>query len=187
MTSQRYGRSNPFYYVGLHFSTSKWIDNNVSLDFYFYEYLSNVYKRGFIEMHFKLCNLIHKDKFFGAAMKQGKFSQPCPYPPGEYHLYNMTINHLSIPRSFPFNEGRIYCNISYFKRLVAAGYIDMELKEVREGQRLTGVRQLRQQQAVAGAERGTRARAPSNSVTMTTPPLDVCDYVLEGNFAVIDA
>jgi hypothetical protein len=41
--------------------------------------LSNVYKRSFVEFHFKLCDLIHNDLFLGAAMKQGKLAQPCPY------------------------------------------------------------------------------------------------------------
>ncbi|RVE49894.1 hypothetical protein evm_005487, partial [Chilo suppressalis] len=129
LTSQRYGRENPFYYVGLHLETLIYFSNNVSVDFYFYEFLSNVYKRGFIEMHFKFCDLLHKDSFFGAPMRQGKFLQPCPYPPGSYNLYNMSIDVRVIPPGFPFRKGRIYCNLTYEKTLFASGFIDMEVKE----------------------------------------------------------
>ncbi|KAL0831011.1 hypothetical protein ABMA28_001897 [Loxostege sticticalis] len=130
MTSLRYGRNSPIYYVGINMTTLFWLDNNLTLDFYFYEYLTNVYKRGFIEMHLKFCDFIHKDKFFGQQMRQGNLSKPCPYPPGEYHLYNMSINPEAIPRNFPFIKGRIYCNVTYKKTdLVVSGYIDMEVKE----------------------------------------------------------
>lgn len=59
----------------------------LQLDFYFYEYLTNVYKRGFIEMHLKFCDFIHKDKFFGQQMRQGNLSKPCPYPPVSSNNY----------------------------------------------------------------------------------------------------
>lgn len=32
-------------------------------------------------MHFKFCDLIEKDQFFGSALRQGKFAKPCPYGP----------------------------------------------------------------------------------------------------------
>ncbi|RVE49895.1 hypothetical protein evm_005488 [Chilo suppressalis] len=99
------------------------------MDFYFYEFLTNVYKRGFIEMHMKFCDLIHKDKFFGAPMKQGKLLQPCPYPPGVYDFYNMTIDVHSIPPGFPFRKGRIYHNTTYQEKVILSAFIDMEVKE----------------------------------------------------------
>ncbi|KAL0831006.1 hypothetical protein ABMA28_001892 [Loxostege sticticalis] len=102
---------------------------HTNVDFYFYEYLSNMYKRGFIEMHFNWCELMN-DNFFGAPMRQGKLSGPCPYPPGAYNLYNMSIDIRVIPRSFPFTKGRIYANVSYKHIFIGAGYIDMEVKEV---------------------------------------------------------
>ncbi|KAL0880600.1 hypothetical protein ABMA27_001830 [Loxostege sticticalis] len=129
LTSGRYGRGSPFYYVGLHYETTVTFDKNVTVDIYFYEYLSNVYKRGFVEMHFNFCELM-EDNFFGAPMRQGKLSVQCPYPPGIYNLYNMSIDIGVIPRSFPFTKGRIYANVSYKHNLIGAGYIDMEVKEV---------------------------------------------------------
>ncbi|KAL0831008.1 hypothetical protein ABMA28_001894 [Loxostege sticticalis] len=129
LTSERYGRGTPFYYVGLHLETTISFDKHVNVDFYFYEYLSNVYKRGFIEMHFNFCELMD-DNFFGAPMRQGVLSGPCPYPPGKINLYNMSIDIRVIPRSFPFTKGRIYANVSYKHNVIAGGYIDMEIKEI---------------------------------------------------------
>ncbi|KAL0880598.1 hypothetical protein ABMA27_001828 [Loxostege sticticalis] len=114
-----------FHSVNVKFGEDGWI----FVDFYFYEYLSNMYKRGFIEMHFNWCELMN-DNFFGAPMRQGKLSGPCPYPPGAYNLYNMSIDIGVIPRSFPFTKGRIYANLTYKHIFIGAGYIDMEVKEV---------------------------------------------------------
>ncbi|KAL0829516.1 hypothetical protein ABMA28_003036 [Loxostege sticticalis] len=128
LTAERRGRGDPFYYVGLHVIATMVLDQLLDVHFYFYEYLSNVYKRGFIEMHFNFCQLMD-DKFFGAPMRQGNLTGSCPYPPGEYHFYNMFIDVGVIPRSFPITKGRIYANITYKKTLIGAGYINMEVKE----------------------------------------------------------
>ncbi|KAI8439118.1 hypothetical protein MSG28_012976 [Choristoneura fumiferana] len=82
-TSKRHGRRSPMYYVDIHYRSLVPFDNTFKADFYFYEFLSNEYRRGFVEMHFKWCDLIHKDPFFGAAMNQGKFRRPCPFPPNQ--------------------------------------------------------------------------------------------------------
>ncbi|XP_061723659.1 uncharacterized protein LOC133529873 [Cydia pomonella] len=100
-------------------------------DFYFYQFLSNEYRRSFVEMHFRWCFLIHNDPFFGAPMKQGKLKEPCPYPPGDYHMYNMSIPTAAIPSGFPFTKGRIFGNLTHNGNDVFGGYIDMELKEKR--------------------------------------------------------
>ncbi|KAL4705178.1 hypothetical protein ACJJTC_018424, partial [Scirpophaga incertulas] len=132
LTSQRYGRTNPFYYVGFHYENLVPMSNNLTVHFYFLEYLSNVYKRSFVEMHFKFCDLIHKDNFFGAPMRQGKLLGSCPYPPGKYNLYNMSIDIRVIPPGFPFTKGRIFANLTgtHNKDLWGNGYIDMEVKEI---------------------------------------------------------
>ncbi|XP_073961300.1 uncharacterized protein isoform X1 [Choristoneura fumiferana] len=128
-TSKRHGRRSPMYYVDIHYRSLVPFDNTFKADFYFYEFLSNEYRRGFVEMHFKWCDLIHKDPFFGAAMNQGKFRRPCPFPPDDYHMYNMSIPSAAIPPGFPFTKGRIYANVTHRGYDVFGGYIDMELKE----------------------------------------------------------
>ncbi|XP_059057816.1 uncharacterized protein LOC131851343 [Achroia grisella] len=129
VSSRRHSRKDPFYYVDIHAKTVVTIGNNFTGNFYFYEFLSNQYKRGFVEMHFKFCDLVLNNKFFGAAMK--KNIKTCPLPVGEHHLYNMTIPIEQVPRGFPFTKGRIYVNgtVTDTNKVVVAGYIDLELKE----------------------------------------------------------
>ncbi|KAI5639786.1 hypothetical protein NE865_07686 [Phthorimaea operculella] len=131
-TIRRYHRRDPVYYYDLHFVALVAIDNFVKIEFFFYEWLTNQYKPTFVEMRFRWCDLIHKDKFFGAAMRQGKLAKPCPHPAGEYHLYNMTVPGAAIPFSFPFNRGRIYCTLtdSRYNVTIATLYVDMEIKTV---------------------------------------------------------
>ncbi|KAJ8714849.1 hypothetical protein PYW08_004830 [Mythimna loreyi] len=131
LTSVRYGRSNPVYYVGLNFVSLVPIDSNIYVDVYFHELLTNQYKRSFIEFHFNWCYLTEKDMFFGAALRAAGINN-CPLPPGPYNLNNMTINPSVIPKGFPFTRGRIYANFTHLKTKdrVADGYIDMRLATV---------------------------------------------------------
>ncbi|XP_062530392.1 uncharacterized protein LOC101738215 isoform X1 [Bombyx mori] len=133
LTAQRYGRRNPVYYVGLNLKTVVTFDNNIIIDFIFYEFLSNTYRRTFVEMHYPWCDLIFKDMFFGPALRQGKLLKPCPHPPDDYKLVNMTVPPAAIPSSFPFRKGRILANLTTAKpkHWVACGHIDMEIKEIR--------------------------------------------------------
>ncbi|XP_059057815.1 uncharacterized protein LOC131851342 [Achroia grisella] len=129
VTARRHGRKDPFYYVDIHARTHVALGNNYTAHFYFFEFLSNQYKRGFIEMHFRYCDLILNNKFFGAAMKKN-LPAICPFPKGEYHLYNMTIPIEEVPRVFPFTRGRIYVNLTILDAdVVMAAYIDLEVKE----------------------------------------------------------
>ncbi|KAJ8712076.1 hypothetical protein PYW07_004918 [Mythimna separata] len=132
LTSVRYGRANPIYYVGLNFEPIVPFDSSIYIDIYFYELLTNQYKRSFIEMHFNWCYLTEKDMFFGAAMRAGGLNKPCPHEPGPYNLLNMTINPSAIPKGFPFTKGRIYANFTHpkTKTRVADGYIDMRLATI---------------------------------------------------------
>ncbi|KAJ8712086.1 hypothetical protein PYW07_004928 [Mythimna separata] len=132
LTSVRYGRANPVYYVGLNFETVVPFDTSIYVDVYFYELLTNQYKRSFIEMHFNVCYMVEKDVFFGAAMRAAGLDEPCPLPPGAYNLQNMTINPAVIPRGFPFTRGRIYANFTHTKtkERVADGFIDMKLATI---------------------------------------------------------
>ncbi|XP_031765603.2 uncharacterized protein LOC116413040 [Galleria mellonella] len=133
ITSRRHSRKDPFYYVDFHINLLVSIGNNVTISFYFFEFLTNQYKRGFIEMHMGLCDLIFKDKFFGTALKRHLNStilEHCPLPKGDYHFHNMTIPLEQVPRGFPFTKGRIYANatITGTDKVVGSAYIDLELK-----------------------------------------------------------
>ncbi|KAI5645296.1 hypothetical protein NE865_02844 [Phthorimaea operculella] len=102
---RRYSRKDPVYYYELHANVLVPLDNKFSYQFYFYkEWMPNVYKPTFLEMHYKHCDLLEKDKLFGRTMRQGKLSGPCPHPPGEYHLYNMSVPSAELPESFPFSS-----------------------------------------------------------------------------------
>ncbi|XP_059057808.1 uncharacterized protein LOC131851335 [Achroia grisella] len=83
LTSRRLSRKDPFYYVDFKTCLLTALGNNITVHFYFFEFLTNVYKRGFIEMHFPLCDFINKDSFFGAALggqvNSSVLSQ-CPFP-----------------------------------------------------------------------------------------------------------
>ncbi|XP_059057810.1 uncharacterized protein LOC131851337 [Achroia grisella] len=132
VTARRHSRKDPFYYVDFHINLLVPYGNNVTVSFYFYELLTNVYKRGFIEMHMGVCDLVLNDKFFGGAMRRNFNNAQihCPFPKGEYHYYNMTIPIEQVPRGFPFTRGRIYCNVSITNtdKVIGSGYIDLELK-----------------------------------------------------------
>ncbi|XP_075980772.1 uncharacterized protein LOC142979625 [Anticarsia gemmatalis] len=132
LTTIRYGRSNPIYYVGLHFENLVPFDSTLQVDFYFYEFLTNEYKRSFVEFHYNWCHLTEKDMLFGSAMRQGKLLKPCPHMPDQYNLVNMTINPAFIPRGFPFTRGRIEANLTFpkLKAWVADGYIDMRISQI---------------------------------------------------------
>ncbi|KAJ0174853.1 hypothetical protein K1T71_009961 [Dendrolimus kikuchii] len=133
LTTKRYGRQNPVYYVGFNFSTTVPMDNNIVCEFYFYEFLSNVYKRSFVQIIRKFCDLLENDIFFGPAIKQQEcFKGPCPFPPNNFVLVNMSIPPTSIPPSFPFKKGRILLNMTMAKRTIASGYIDMEIRELKK-------------------------------------------------------
>ncbi|XP_037292911.1 uncharacterized protein LOC115454160 [Manduca sexta] len=133
LTSRRYGRADPFYYVDINFEAKQSFGNNFTVHFYFFESWSTTYRRTMIEMHMKFCDFIEKDLFFGAAARQGRLRGSCPYPAGAYHLSNMSVPIDQIPQSFPIKRGRIYSNLSVTLtgRIILSGYIDMEVKTVR--------------------------------------------------------
>ncbi|KAI8439116.1 hypothetical protein MSG28_012974 [Choristoneura fumiferana] len=89
ISAKRHNRRSTLYYVDLHYDQLVPFDDSIRVDFYFYEFLSNEYRRGFVEMHFGWCKLIHEDPFFGAAMNQGKLREPCPFPP-KHHDQSVT-------------------------------------------------------------------------------------------------
>ncbi|XP_047032392.1 uncharacterized protein LOC124639183 [Helicoverpa zea] len=131
LTATRYGRKNPIYYVALNLHTVTPFNSSIYVDMYFYELLTNQYKRSFIEFHFDWCYLVEKDMFFGSSMRKGGLDIPCPHM-GPLRMSNMTINPSVIPKGFPFTRGRIYANLSHPKTKTRVGdaYIDMRLTTI---------------------------------------------------------
>ncbi|XP_059052355.1 uncharacterized protein LOC131846956 [Achroia grisella] len=134
VTSRRFNRKNPFYYVDIHFKILFTVDNNTTMNFYLSQDTGNGYFRLLFEIHKKWCIFLAKDGMFGNAMRQGKLKKPCPHPPDIYRLYNMSIPVENIPRSLPYFKGRIYCNVTHnsVKEPIFSAYIDMELKEYKK-------------------------------------------------------
>ncbi|CAH0589266.1 unnamed protein product [Chrysodeixis includens] len=129
LTNHRKNRHDPRYYVGINTKTVVVVGNNLKLDFYFYQYLTNGYRPSFIEMHFKFCELV-ADSFIGPTLKRAFKNRTCPYPPGVYDLEDLSLAY--VPKGFPFTKGRIIANLTYTERgssrYVGHGYIDIELK-----------------------------------------------------------
>ncbi|CAG4951248.1 unnamed protein product [Colias eurytheme] len=142
LTARRYSRRSPIYYMELHALTLFKIDNNVVVHFFYYEFLSNRYMPTFVEAHVKMCDMEKDDFVIGVSMRNAlqkmldqqppdqrvTNSTHCPYPPGKYDLVNMTTPRSPLYRSFPFQKGRIYINVTVHKELVAEMYIDLEIK-----------------------------------------------------------
>ncbi|XP_059052530.1 uncharacterized protein LOC131847089 [Achroia grisella] len=131
MTSRRFSRKNPFYYVDLHLKGLTYFDNNITMHMYLCQDIGNGNYRILFEIHRRWCNFISMDNMFGSTMRQGRLKKPCPHPPGEYHMYNMSIPVENIPRSLPYFKGRIYGNVTHVveKDPILSAYIDMEMKE----------------------------------------------------------
>ncbi|KAJ8712072.1 hypothetical protein PYW07_004914 [Mythimna separata] len=130
MVSKRLSREDPRHFLDMQIHLMVTAADNFAVDFYFYQFLTNRYQPSFVEMHFKLCEMLQPGNIFGSAMLAAGGDQRCPYPPGIYDLRNMTIPF--VPKNFPFTKGRIYCNVSFTEggvtRTVVRGSIDLELK-----------------------------------------------------------
>ncbi|XP_028166122.1 uncharacterized protein LOC114356927 [Ostrinia furnacalis] len=100
----RYGRKSP-YYINLEgIIKHTWADN-ITMHLIFYEYLHNEYRRSFVEVHIMYCKMMKTDPYIGGML--AKHGAPCPAPPGEYKLQNMTLQGDNFPNLFPISKGKI--------------------------------------------------------------------------------
>ncbi|XP_037293223.1 uncharacterized protein LOC119188970 [Manduca sexta] len=115
----------------LHFFSTYSFDDNVSVHFSFYKFVNNRYTRGFVELHYTLCDIVDRNRIFGHVFKQGKLSGSCPYTAGDYHFYNLTLPIKRIPKSFPYTKARLHINTTATanKELIFHLYVDLEIKE----------------------------------------------------------
>ncbi|KAJ0174854.1 hypothetical protein K1T71_009962 [Dendrolimus kikuchii] len=131
-STRRRSRNNPIHYINLNYTTLMTMDNNIAIHFFLYEWLTNQYKRSFVEFHFLYCDLIKKDMFFGPTLReQPTLQKPCPHPAGFYSLKDMSIPPVAVPANFPFRKGRMYSNCTYKEKVVARFHIDFELKTMK--------------------------------------------------------
>ncbi|KAF9421259.1 hypothetical protein HW555_002731 [Spodoptera exigua] len=102
------------------------------VDIYFYELQNGRYHRTFVEIHSKLCDFAETGTLFGDSMKRAIKNQPCPFQPGHVAFTNLSIPLQNIPKTFPYKQGRLYCNTTLIRNGVlsrlAETYINMEVK-----------------------------------------------------------
>ncbi|KAI8432424.1 hypothetical protein MSG28_004818 [Choristoneura fumiferana] len=106
---KRYARRG-LYYINLEGTTKHVWANNISAHLVFYEYLHNEYKRSFVEMHFKFCDLLRKDPYIGKALLATGIT--CPLPAGEHKLNNITVPTDHFPNVVPFEKFKVDINIT---------------------------------------------------------------------------
>ncbi|CAB3246994.1 unnamed protein product [Arctia plantaginis] len=104
LKTRRNGRRSEYVFSIEFTSKHFWANNNVSLHFIFYEYLHNEYRPSFVEMHYKICDLILKDMLLGPVVRKAGITV-CPLPPGRYRMMNMTFNR-EFPSVWPFEKGK---------------------------------------------------------------------------------
>ncbi|GBP58570.1 hypothetical protein EVAR_40853_1 [Eumeta japonica] len=137
MTSRRYSRGD-VYYLDLNFELKEPIGNNVSSVFVLYEYRDHAYRQTFVELGFRICDLLLKNKLFwktGAPGWNTKLPdstgclQPREYDSGDGGRAGRLGGVLP--------KGRVYMNLTMVdhKELMSSGFIDYEFKKMTETSR----------------------------------------------------
>ncbi|CAH2266415.1 jg1012 [Pararge aegeria aegeria] len=101
---KRYGRKSG-YYINIESTLKQEWNNNVTLHLIFNQYLHNEYRRSFIELHYKFCDLLKDEKFFAPRIIQ--YGIKCPLPIGTYRFMNLSISLEEFPSVFPYERARI--------------------------------------------------------------------------------
>ncbi|XP_061383557.1 uncharacterized protein LOC133320174 [Danaus plexippus] len=100
---KRYSRASP-YYLNLEITTKQTWTNNVTMHFSFNEYLHNEYRRSFVDLRHRFCDLVKYDKFIGPVMKHVGFD--CPMPARTLRITNFTMPLDIFPNVLPFEKCR---------------------------------------------------------------------------------
>ncbi|RVE43164.1 hypothetical protein evm_012181 [Chilo suppressalis] len=127
MYVSRISRRSP-YYLNLEAHIKQGWANNVSVDIILYEYLHNEYRRSFVEIHNRACDLVHRDLVVGQMLKNIGIN--CPATAGEYVLNNLTLPMPNLKFEAPFFKFRADIEItqSESKELMAKGYLNVVIK-----------------------------------------------------------
>ncbi|XP_075991460.1 uncharacterized protein LOC142986733 [Anticarsia gemmatalis] len=138
ITERRVSREDPRYYINIGLESLLTFGNNGKIDFYFYQFTTNRYQPSFVEFHFKFCDMVQSDMFFGVLLKStlDKMNLTCPYPPGVYSYPDLLIPY--VPKNFPFKKGRLYLNVSIISKhgidFAGSAHMDMEIKRMTKKQ-----------------------------------------------------
>ncbi|GBP57947.1 hypothetical protein EVAR_40807_1 [Eumeta japonica] len=131
ITSRRYSRGD-VYYLDINFELKEPIGNNVSSVFVLYEYRDHTYRQTFLELGFRFCDLLLKNKLFGKPLRKAGIRN-CPMAPGAYNLVNMTAAMEDVPDAWAvYPKGRVYVNLTMVesRELIFSSSVDYELKKV---------------------------------------------------------
>ncbi|KAJ8725389.1 hypothetical protein PYW08_003572 [Mythimna loreyi] len=101
---RRYGRKSR-YYINVEGVTKHTWTNNMTFTLVVTQLLHNEYRPSFVELKYKLCDLINKEPFVGECLKH--VGVVCPLPAGYHNIMNITANTENFPSVFPFEHGRI--------------------------------------------------------------------------------
>ncbi|XP_026741720.1 uncharacterized protein LOC113503822 [Trichoplusia ni] len=131
VTSLRYSRKDPLYYLVIEGKLMDVFGNNITVIFDFYQFSNNRYLPTYVGIREKMCDFVDKHNIFGVSLLKSLGNRTCPYHPGFYHL-NLTTATSLIPASFPYRQGRMYVNISLNSHgregVIISGYSDLEMK-----------------------------------------------------------
>ncbi|KAG7302197.1 hypothetical protein JYU34_013671 [Plutella xylostella] len=98
----RYGRKSP-YYLNMEGENKVPIDGTFILNMVVYQFVSNEYRRSFVEFHMPFCEFI-KDPYFGGIFGKFGYNLTCPIIPGPYHFMNLTFPTEDFPHVWPFEK-----------------------------------------------------------------------------------
>ncbi|GBP34628.1 hypothetical protein EVAR_19019_1 [Eumeta japonica] len=106
-TIKRYGRQS-IYYLNVEGHLKHAWGNNVTIEFVFYEFLSNEYRRSFVQWKWKICDGVLNEPYIGHFLARGGLqNKSCPHEAGEYHLMNLTVDMGSFKSVWPFEKCRL--------------------------------------------------------------------------------
>ncbi|XP_045785519.1 uncharacterized protein LOC123881036 [Maniola jurtina] len=101
---KRYSR-NSGYFINIEATIKKEWNNNVTFNLIFNEFLHNEYRRSFVELHYKFCDLLKYEKFIGHRVLE--YGIKCPLVADTYRFINLTIPLEEFPSVFPYERARI--------------------------------------------------------------------------------
>ncbi|KAJ8722964.1 hypothetical protein PYW07_004144 [Mythimna separata] len=128
VTVRRYGRKSR-YYINIMGSTKHTWSDNVTLTLGVSQLLHNEYRPSFVQMKYKLCNLINNEPFVGGAVRN--VGLVCPMRAGVQNIMNITAPTEHYPSVFPFEHGRleVSLNVTDTKEQMLLFYVVASFKQ----------------------------------------------------------
>ncbi|XP_037967596.2 uncharacterized protein LOC119692178 [Plutella xylostella] len=116
---KKYDRKSP-YYLNIEGENVVVLDETFLFNAVVYQYVSNEYRRTFVEFHMSFCKFL-KDPYFGGIFL--KYGLKCPIIPGIYHFMNMTFPTENFPQVWPFEKCLFNMTMTINGTLTATMYI----------------------------------------------------------------